>query len=178
MTVLSFLRSPSFLGVTLLGFSVGFPPFDDLATVSLPVHMLQHTLIALSGFFLGYTLFKRGNISTVQGRRLQSTSLFMVMLLLIFWHLPVPWDLAVLSPAHHAIEHLSFLLIGMISGSVLIAFSDNAKVGILCLGLFGQLAYAVVLYPASKSTRYIHCKNRVAWVSPCSSSGHSIVRGS
>ncbi len=144
-TVASFLKSPLLLPISLLGFSVGFPPFDDLATVSLPIHMLQHTLIALSGFMLGYSQFKRGALSTTQSTFAHLGSVSAVIMLLLFWHLPAPWDLAIIDPTVHAVEHLSFLLIGLIIGLFLVGVSDTAKIGILCLGLFGQLAFGLIL---------------------------------
>jgi plastocyanin len=140
-----FLGSSTILGLTLLVFSVGFPPLDDLTTISLPLHMLQHVLIALSGFFLGHALSQQKKFPVTQRATVQSTSFLVATILLIFWHLPPSWDLAVANPAVHAAEHISFLLIGILIGLVLTKVSDNSKIGILSVGLFGQLVYGILL---------------------------------
>ena len=49
------------LGIVVFAFSIGFPPLDDLTTIYLTLHMLQHTVIVVAGILIGYYLFKRGS---------------------------------------------------------------------------------------------------------------------
>jgi plastocyanin len=142
---LTLLGSPLLLGVVLFVFSVGLPPFDDLTTIYLPLHMLQHTLIAVAGVLIGYSLFKRGTFSRLRRTAWPGLGALAVAGLLVFWHLPIAWDAAVLNPGVHAIEHLSFLLIGLLIGSLLLMLSDRLKVGLLVLGMVAQLGYGWAL---------------------------------
>lgn len=142
---LALLSSPFVLGVVLFAFSVGLPPLDDAATISLPLHMLQHTVIVFAGVLMGYSALKRGILSRLRGTALPGLGALAVLGLLAFWHLPLSWDAAILNPGIHAIEHLSFLTIGFMIGSLLLMLSDRSKVGLLLLGVFAQLGYGWVL---------------------------------
>ncbi len=64
---------------------------------------------------------------------------------IVFWHLPSPWDAAVLNPVVHATEHFTFLSIGLAIGSYLQALSDSAKITALLAAFFGHMGYAVIL---------------------------------
>jgi len=141
----SALKSVEFLGLVTFVFSVVFPPFDDVAEVDLSTHMLQHIIIVLSGIAIAYPLYRRGTIPAVTNRWVPRVVLLASAALIAYWHLPGPWDSAVLNPVVHAAEHFSFLLIGMAIGSVLQALSDSAKIGALLAAFFGHMAYAVVL---------------------------------
>jgi hypothetical protein len=58
---------------------------------------------------VGYPVVGRGYISKVQGKKAGLLGFLAVCILLTFWHLPGPWDTAVLNPLIHAGEHpLSF----------------------------------------------------------------------
>ncbi len=137
------LTSPLLLGVVLFGFSAGFPPFDDVTEVDLTAHMLQHVLIVLAGVLVAYPIFR-------VRRHAQSTAVAWASLLgastaIVFWHLPVPWDTAVLSPGVHLAEHFTFLGVGLLIGSWIQLLSDSAKIGALLAAFFGHMFYAVLL---------------------------------
>ena len=66
-------------------------------------------------------------------------------MLISFWHLPEFWDAAVLNPLIHAVEHASFLLIGILIGSSMQTLTDRAKLDVLVLGFFGHFGYGLVL---------------------------------
>ena len=94
----------------LFVFCVIFPPFEDLTAVNLSLHMLQHVLIVLSGVLVAYPLYRRSRASGAHGQWAGRAGLFVVSLVFVFWHLPGPWDSAVLDPLVHASEHFSFFL--------------------------------------------------------------------
>lgn len=139
------LSSLPTLGVVLFAFSVGFPPLEDATTLSLTVHMFEHILIVISGVLIGYPLYRRGYFSRIKGRAAGLVGLLAVCLLVSLWHLPLLWDDAVLNPLVHAAEHLSFLAVGVLIGSLVLMLSDDVKVLALILGLIGHFFYALVL---------------------------------
>ncbi len=137
------LRSTETFGVALFFFASAFPPFDDLTSVDLTTHMLQHVLVVLAGVLVAWPRFRR---SPFGSRQLFGwLSLAAAMALIVFWHLPGPWDTAVLNPGIHALEHLSFFGVGLLIGSWVTLLSDSAKIGALLTAFFGHMAYAVVL---------------------------------
>jgi len=126
-------------------FAAGFPPFDDAAEVDLTAHMLQHVLIIFAGVLIAYPHFGRGLIKSGGGRWLPRLGLAAAALLIVFWHFPGPWDEAVLNPGVHIAEHLSFLFVGLLSGSWLLLLSESGKIGALVAAFFGHMGYAVAL---------------------------------
>lgn len=139
------MRSTELAGVALFVVAAGLPPFDDATEVDLTLHMLQHVLIIVAGVMVAYPHLGRQLLR--EGRRglVPGFALVLSALLLVFWHLPGPWDAAVLNPAVHLMEHSSFLLIGMLAGSWLVLLSDSAKIGALMAAFFGHMGYAVAL---------------------------------
>ncbi len=139
------LFSTEFLGILLFVFSAGFPPFDDATEVDLTLHMLQHVLIIFSGVMIAYPHLGRNLMNSRRGGLLPVLALFVSALILVFWHLPGPWDAAVLNPGVHFLEHFSFLAVGLLSGSWILLLSDSGKIGALMGVFFGHMGYAVVL---------------------------------
>jgi len=139
------LGSVEFLGFVLFVFCVVFPPFDDISEVNLSLHMLQHVLIVASGFMVAYPLRQRGSLRAIGGRPAGLAALAVVCVVFVYWHLPGPWDDAVLNPLVHAAEHFSFFVGGFLIGASVIGLSDSAKIGALLLAFFGHMIYAVVL---------------------------------
>lgn len=129
----------------LFVFSVGFPPFDDATEVNLTLHMLQHVLIVFAGVMVAYPIFGRRLIAKGIKTPVSIASLVGSSLLILFWHLPVPWDMAVLNPGVHVLEHASFFLVGLLSGSWLLLLSDSGKIGALFAAFFGHMGYALAL---------------------------------
>ena len=141
------LRSGYFAGIALFVFSVGFPPLDDAAEVDLTAHMLQHILIIFAGVMIAYPLVGRKLLEQKGrvGTWLPRLALLLAASLIAFWHFPTPWDSAVVNPGVHVLEHLSFLTVGVLSGSMLLSLSDSGKVGALLVAFFGHTVYAVAL---------------------------------
>ncbi len=144
-SVLRWLYSVPLLGVVLFVFSIGFPPFDDATTVDLTAHMVQHILIVMAGVMIAYPLHKKGYFARIEGKNSALLGLAAIIPIIAFWHLPTAWDSAVLNPAVHAVEHFSFLFVGVMIGSTLQTLSDRAKIDVLLLGFFGHFAYGLVL---------------------------------
>ncbi len=132
-------------GLALFLFSAGFPPLDDAAEVDLTAHMAQHVLIILAGVAIAYPLVGRGLRDRRPRRWVPGLALLVASFLLVFWHLPPLWDSAVLNPWVHMVEHLSFLSIGLLSGSWILLLSDSRKVWALTAAFFGHMVYAVLL---------------------------------
>lgn len=145
MRVPRLLHSTVLFGVVLFLFSAAFPPFDDAAEVDLTVHMAQHVLIILSGVAIAYPLIGRRMVR--EGTRSALSWLVFVAsaTIIVYWHLPVPWDSAVTNPLIHLAEHLSFLSVGLLAGSWLLLLSDSGKIGALLTAFFGHMGYALVL---------------------------------
>jgi len=139
------LFSTELFGVLLFVFATGFPPFDDLSEVDLTTHMLQHVLIVLAGIMIAYPYLGRRLLKKDRGPWLPRLALVASIAIIVFWHFPSPWDDAVLNPAVHALEHFSFLAVGLMCGSWLLLLSDTGKIGALTAAFFGHMGYAVIL---------------------------------
>jgi len=144
-TIPRVLYSVPLLGVVLFVFSIGYPPFDDATTLDLTTHMIQHIVIVMAGVMVSYPLHKKGYLGAFETKASAYASLGMIVAVIAFWHLGEFWDAAVLNPAVHAVEHFSFLLVGIVIGSTMQSLSDRAKIDVLLLGFFGHFAYGLVL---------------------------------
>ena len=129
----------------LFAFATGLPPFDDVTEVDLTMHMLQHVLIVFAGVMIAYPHLGRRLLKEGVGVWPPRLALVLSVGVIVFWHLPGPWDAAVLNPAVHALEHLSFLGVGLLCGSWLLLLSDSGKIGALMAAFFGHMGYAVAL---------------------------------
>ena len=107
--------------------------------------MLQHVLIVLSGAIIAYSLFGRQMLKERRRGVLPALALLLAGVLIFFWHLPGPWDSAVINPGFHIIEHSSFLFVGLLAGSWILLLSDSAKIESLLAAFFGHMGYAVIL---------------------------------
>jgi len=125
--------------------AAGFPPFDDATEVDLTTHMVQHVLIIVSGVLIAYPHLGRGLLSQKRSPWLPRLALADSAAIIVAWHFPGPWDSAVLDPAVHLLEHVSFLAVGVLAGSWLLLLSDSGKIGALMAAFFGHMGYAVVL---------------------------------
>jgi plastocyanin len=142
---LQFLLTVEFLGVMLFVLATGFPPFDDVSEVDLTAHMVQHVLIILAGVLIAYPHIGRMLLGKKRSPWLPRLALLDSIAIIVFWHLPGPWDSAVLNPAVHLLEHVSFLGVGLLAGSWLLLLSDSGKIGALTAAFFGHMGYAVAL---------------------------------
>jgi len=129
----------------LFVFATGFPPFDDATEVDLTMHMLQHVVIIFSGAMIAYPHYGRGLLKRGGAAWAPRLALAVSALALVFWHLPEPWDEAVINPGIHFVEHFCFLGVGLLCGSWLLLLSDSGKIGALMAAFFGHMGYAVVL---------------------------------
>src|SRR3954449_7836582 len=137
------------------------PPLDAVADENLPWHMLQHMLllaVAPPLFVLGEPvrvafdlLPPRGaqRLATALRRRPLSTLLNPAVALALFFgivlgtHVPVVFDTALKSDPLHALEHLSYLLAGLLLWSAAIG-ADPARKPLSIVGLAGLLTAAMV----------------------------------
>jgi putative membrane protein len=137
------------------------PPLDAAADESLPWHMLQHTLllaVAPPLLVLGepvrvaFDLLpprRARQLAEALRRRPLATLLNPVIALALFFgivlvtHLPAVFDTAIASDPLHALEHLSYLLAGLLLWSAAIG-ADPARKPLSIVGLTGLLTVAMV----------------------------------
>jgi plastocyanin len=128
-----------------LVFAVAYPPFNDAASVDPSLHMVEHVLIVLSGALVAFSLLKKGVLPRASGKVGLVGGLLAVSIILVFWHLPGPWDAAVLDPVAHLSEHATLFAAGVILGICLPGVSDVAKVLLIALAMIAHTAYASIL---------------------------------
>jgi len=137
------------------------PPVDAAADESLPWHMLQHMLLlAVASPLLVLGEPVRVAFDLLPPRRAQqlagalrrpplSTLLNPVVALVLFFlivlgtHVPAVFDTAIASDPLHALEHLSYLLAGLLLWSAAIG-ADPARRPLSIVGLAGLLTAAMV----------------------------------
>ncbi len=135
-----------FFGLILFIFVTTFPPFEVTTEVNLGVHMLQHVIIAISGVMIGYPLYKSGRIDRFKSTRFGVAGILVVASLLIFWHLPPFWDGAVENLYVHVVEHVCFLVVGVLIGICIPMIPDNFKMIVLALTISAHMFYGFSLY--------------------------------
>ncbi len=126
-------------------FATSFPPFDDATEIDLTLHMLQHVVIIISGILIAYPHLGRSLLRSAAEPWAPRIALLVSAVIILFWHFPGPWDAAVLNPAVHVLEHVSFLGVGVLCGTWLLLLSDSGKIGALMSAFFGHMGYAVAL---------------------------------
>lgn len=139
------IGSTEFLGAALFLFSAAFPPFDDYAEVDFSTHMLQHVLIIISGVMIAYPIARRRLAARRKGGWVPAVAFLLVSTIIVYWHLPGPWDAALFNPLTHALEHLSFLFAGILIGSCAMLLTDAGKIAALLVAFFAHMGYAVLL---------------------------------
>ena len=141
----TFGKLPVF-GVILFVFVTTFPPVEVTTEVNLGIHMLQHILIAISGVLIGYPLLKAGKLDRIKSPRFGIAGIFAIAALLVFWHLPYFWDLAVQMLYVHFVEHLCFLFVGVLIGVCVPMLPDNFKMMVLALTISAHMFYGFALF--------------------------------
>jgi putative membrane protein len=156
------MRRGAFLlaGWLVLGTALS-PPFDAAADDSLPWHMLQHMLllaVAPPLLVLGEPV--RVAFDLLPPRRAQqlavalrrpplatllnpAVALALFILIVLGTHLPAVFDTAIASEPLHALEHLSYLLAGLLLWSAAIG-TDPARKPLSLVGVTGLLTAAMV----------------------------------
>jgi len=143
--ILDEFYSVPLLGIVLFIFSIGFPPFDDATTLDLMTHMIQHIIIVMAGVMIAYPLHRKGYFRAIEVKNSAYVGVAAIIVIITFWHIPSNWDAAVLNPSIHAVEHSTFLLVGILIGSTLQTLTDRAKIDVLLLGFFGHFGYGLAL---------------------------------
>jgi putative membrane protein len=137
------------------------PPFDSLADENLPWHMLQHMLllaVAPPLLVLGEPVRVAFDLLPPRGaQRLAAAlrrppletllnpvfALALFFLIVLGTHVPVVFDTAMESDPLHALEHLSYLLAGLLLWSAAIG-ADPARKPLSLVGVTGLLTAAMV----------------------------------
>ncbi len=140
------LNSVAVLGAVLFVFSTSFPPFDALTELNLGAHMVQHVLIAFSGVLIAYPFYRAGKFDRIKRTETGVLGLAVVGSMLIAWHIPFLWTAAVQNFSIHFVEHLSFLLAGLLIGGVLLMLPDNFKLLIMAFAISAHDIYGFALY--------------------------------
>ncbi len=124
----------------------------------LSAHMLEHVLLADAGAAL-LVLSVRGPIAGALLPRpapapLRATgdvlmrpavTLAVWALVVAAWHVPAVYDRALAHPVLHAVEHLSFVFVGLLAWTQLIDPTGSGR-----LGITGRLAFTVAMFFAGQ----------------------------
>jgi len=163
-------RIPLFLAgvaVVLLGL---LSPLDTVAEEYLQsAHMLQHVLIADLGIALTLVAV-RGPLSLfflprdllaplARSRRLRAALSFVLrpvvavplwLGVLLAWHIPLLYDAALEQPLVHRLEHLSFVLVGLLVWTLIVDPAGHGR-----LGVNGRIGLTVLLFWAGQLLAYV-----------------------
>jgi putative membrane protein len=122
------------------------PPVDSVADKLLSAHMLQHLLLGdvmpllfvlgirgpMSVFFLPASVLRRvGRLRPLQ--RVLATALTPTVSLaswtvvIAAWHVPAAYDFALAHEAAHVVEHLSFVVVGLLVWTQIVAPSRHQR---------------------------------------------------
>jgi plastocyanin len=147
---LEFLRhmfqSLPFFGLVLFIFLVAYPPFEVATETNLAIHMLQHVLIAVSGVFISYPLYRARKFDSIKSTKSGLLGFVSLSAIVVFWHFPLTWDAAVLNPLIHVLEHFCFLSVGLMIGIFIPMLPDNFKMLVFALALSAHMFYGFALY--------------------------------
>jgi cytochrome c oxidase assembly factor CtaG len=149
--------------VTVLLLAILLPPLDSLLESHEGLHHLQHGLSLVLGIGAGWASYQLVATTAVQGtggtQRLARdllivsrrgnpggyVSLAVAAGVLIFWHIPFFFNLAVLNDTVHILEHLSIILAGGGVGFGLALMSKWTRLGAVLVTVFGSLFLSAVL---------------------------------
>jgi putative membrane protein len=163
-------RIPLFLaGVAVVVLAL-VTPLDAIAEEYLQsAHMLQHVLLAdlgvaltlvavrgpLSFFFLPRDLLA----PLARGRWLRASVSFLLrpavavtlwLVVLVAWHIPALYEAALEQPLVHRLEHLSFVLVGLLVWTLIIDPSGHRR-----LSVNGRIGLVVLLFWAGQLLSYV-----------------------
>ena len=146
--ILTRLSSLPILGIVLFIFSATFPPFDLVTETDLAAHMGQHVLIVVSGVLIAYPLYKKREkmLNISPSKKMAILSIPTIAAIVVFWHLPLAWDAAVLNPLTHGIEHFCFLVVGLLIGWYFPSVPDNLKFMSVFLAASAHMVYGLLLF--------------------------------
>ncbi len=163
-------RIPLFVAGVLVVVVGLVSPLDAIAEEYLQsAHMLQHVLVADLGVALAL-LAVRGPLSLFViprdllaplARRagLRATVSFLLrpvvavslwLAVLVAWHVPVLYEAALQHPLVHRLEHLSFLVVGLLVWTLIIDPSGHRR-----LSVNGRIGLAIVLFWAGQLLAYV-----------------------
>jgi len=163
-------RIPLFVAGVLVVVVGLVSPLDAIAEEYLQsAHMLQHVLVADLGVALAL-LAVRGPLSffviprdllAPLARRagLRVTVSFLLrpvvavslwLAVLVAWHVPVLYEAALEQPLVHRLEHLSFLVVGLLVWTLIIDPSGHRR-----LSVNGRIGLAIVLFWAGQLLAYV-----------------------
>jgi cytochrome c oxidase assembly factor CtaG len=150
-----------YLGGVAVGVAAVSPPLDALADRSLAAHMCQHLLLGdvmplllvlgirgpMSVFFLPAPLLRRvgrrPTLAHVTAVALRPGVAFAAWMIVIgAWHLPFAYDFALTHEPVHAVEHLSFVLVGLLIWTIIVAPAPHQR---LSAGRRAVFAGAILL---------------------------------
>ncbi len=149
--------------VSVLLVAILLPPLDRLLETHEGLHHLQHGLTFVLGIGAGWAAYQlvartavRGSGQTqalargllIGSRRANPggyVSLGVAAVLLVFWHIPFFFNLAVLDDTAHILEHLSFIIAGGGVGFGLALMSKWTRLGAVLIAVFSGLFLSVIL---------------------------------
>jgi cytochrome c oxidase assembly factor CtaG len=139
------------------------PPLDTLLESHEGLHHLQHGVTFVLGIGAGWVTYQLVTSAAVRvagrtgafardllvaSRRANPggyVSLLVAASLLIFWHIPFFFNLAVLENTVHILEHLSFIIAGGAVGFGLSLMNKWTRLGAVLIAAFSGLFLAAIL---------------------------------
>ncbi|MFQ5986539.1 MAG: DUF1404 family protein [Thermoplasmata archaeon] len=149
--------------VSVLVIALLLPPLDPILESHEGLHHLQHGLTLVLGIATGWGTYQLLAVTAVRasgasqalardflvaGRQANPggyVSLLVAAALLVFWHIPFFFNLAVVDDAVHILEHLSFLVAGGAVGFGLPLMSRWTRLGAILIAVFSALFLSVIL---------------------------------
>ena len=147
--------------VSVILLALLLPPLDPILESHEGLHHLQHGLSLVLGIGAGWATYQLVAMTAVRGsgqaqvlardllivsRRANPggyVSLAVAAGLLIFWHIPFFFNLAVLDDTAHILEHLSFIIAGSGVGFGLALMSKWTRLGAVLITVFSGLFLSV-----------------------------------
>ncbi|MEM4000630.1 MAG: DUF1404 domain-containing protein, partial [Saccharolobus sp.] len=96
--------------------------------------MLSHYLLVLSGLLIGYKILRGNSYYSVLG-----------IIPIIFWHMPLFYNLAGAYIAYRILDNITLLLGGILIGSYIPLMSTAIKLGLLVLWMAADSVLSVIL---------------------------------
>ncbi|MCJ2555126.1 MAG: DUF1404 domain-containing protein [Candidatus Thermoplasmatota archaeon] len=149
--------------VSVILLAILLPPLDPILESHEGLHHLQHGLSLVLGIGAGWASYRLVATMAIRGtggaqafardvlivsRRANPggyVSLMVATGLLIFWHIPFFFNLAMLDDTVHILEHLSFIIAGGGVGFGLTLMSKWTRLGAVLIAVFSGLFLSVLL---------------------------------
>ena len=138
------------IGIAVFVASV-LPPFDDAAARLFAVHMIQHMVMIL----VAAPMIAASQLFPIRTRLLRSAIAVVVLQAVVLWawHMPVIYDAAMRSQTLHILEHISFVVTGVLFWNFVLdrAIDPLKRVAVVFVTMLHSAALGALIAFASRS---------------------------